>query len=751
MNGKMQRVRMVLENVLPGLVLAFLLTYTYARFFEHPYQGFRSDSDGKVIYIFANHGSNPTLKLGDRLIQLGDITWSEYRDDLQRRVFEGVQTGDIVPIVVERDGQFMTIPWRFPGPNRDEIVDLIVSESWMVYIFWVAGSLALFNLRPKDQRWALLIAFNYLTAGWLAAGGLSFYHIWESAFVLRSGVWLCVPVYLHLHWVFPKPFGKLPSILTGGVYLFFGGLAVAEWFEVVPANLFYLGFLIATAGSLILLVLHAVLQPEARPSLRLLLIAAFLALTPAILMGFYGTFVTIPGIVAGAAGIIGLPILPLVYFYSVYRRQLGGLELRVNRAISIYIFVILLVLALLPLGIMTGVDIPLPAKLILAVISTALGTIWGFPFIHSFVEHRVLRIPSPPMDLQEIYSRHITASTSPVAIERLLKDAVLPSLLVREFAFMRVDGGSSTTLFTAGVTVEQLPDENELSELIPLAGKYRPPNLLSDAAPCPWVRLVLLLQIREEVIGLWLFGRRDPDDMYSQAEISFLQLLANQTAVALSNILQAEQLRAVYHADINRHEEERQRLALELHDSVLNEMAAMLMGVDLASLPPNFQKANQEVIERLREIVSDLRPPLLDYGLKAGVEELGENLMQRSKDTVRVEVTLDGDDPRYAPEIEQHLFRIVQEACENAVRHGRARRIVVSGRLLPERIELSVEDEGIGFEMAKGLHLDGLLTRKHFGLAGIMQRAALIGGEARIDSAPGAGTRVQVVWNKARA
>jgi signal transduction histidine kinase len=93
-----------------------------------------------------------------------------------------------------------------------------------------------------------------------------------------------------------------------------------------------------------------------------------------------------------------------------------------------------------------------------------------------------------------------------------------------------------------------------------------------------------------------------------------MQSLANQTAIAVSNILQAESLRALYEADIDRHELERQRLALELHDSVLNEMAAMLMGTNLSSLPPSFQSTYQAVVQRLREIVSDLRPPMLSCG-----------------------------------------------------------------------------------------------------------------------------------------
>jgi signal transduction histidine kinase len=735
-----------LENAIPWLVLAVVLFYCYARFFEHPYQGFRPDSTGKVIYVYANQDVLPTLQIGDQLIQLGDLFWSDFHSNLRQRLFVGVQPGDIVPIVVERQGQQISIPWKYPGITRAEVIDLIYGESWLVFIFWMAGSLALFNLRPKDDRWVLLIAFNYLTAIWLAAGsGVSFYHIWESAFVLRSGVWLSVPVYLHLHWVFPKSFRRLPPAFVWAVYLFFAALAIAEWFELPPRQLFYLGFLIATGGSLILLILHAILQPETRRDLSLLLIAAFLVLVPAIVVGVYGTFGAIQGLVIGAAGIIGLPILPVIHFYSVYRGRMGDLELRVNRAVSIYIFLILLILAMLPLGIMNGMELSVPAKLILAMIFTVLATIWGYPWIHSFVERRILGIPAPPTYLLELYSNRINTSTSLIALEKMIKDEILSSLLVRQFAFIKVNDGILKVLFTVGITGEQTPKQHHLPMLSARLGKYQAPGSSSGIDPCPWARLILPLQVNDDLIGLWLMGRRDPDDIYPRAELPVLQSLANQTAIAVSNILQTESLRAVYEADIDRHELERQRLALELHDSVLNEMAAMMMGTDLSSLPPSFQSAYQEVTQRLREIVSDLRPPMLSYGLKAGIGELAHNLMQRSKDTISVAVDIISNEQRYSADVELHLFRIAQEACENAMRHGQARNIVISGELLPQQFKLGIEDDGGGFETGRELQLEHLLAAQHFGLAGIVQRAGLIGAEVKVDSTPGAGTRILII------
>ena len=258
--------------------------------------------------------------------------------------------------------------------------------------------------------------------------------------------------------------------------------------------------------------------------------------------------------------------------------------------------------------------------------------------------------------------------------------------------------------------------------------------------------LALPLRIGDDLIGIWLFGRHDPDDLYSQAEINVLQALANETAVALSNILQTERLKAMYKANIDRYEQERLRLSLELHDSVLNELAVLRLNINPDAIPENFQNSYETVTQRLREIVSDLRPPMLDYGLKDGLEEMAENLMERNRDAINVTVNLNNSKQRYPADVEQHIFRIVQQACENALHHAKAKQVMISGILAPQTIQLKIEDDGVGFEITNGVELHNLLASKHFGLAGIVERAELINARVTIDSTPKAGTHIHVTW-----
>lgn len=377
---------------------------------------------------------------------------------------------------------------------------------------------------------------------------------------------------------------------------------------------------------------------------------------------------------------------------------------------------------------------------------TALLAIFGFPLFQQFVERTWLGIRLPPENLLKDFSAHITASTSLEKLLRILEDEVIPSLLIREFAFLEAQSPALKKLSTVGFSID--PGEYDYATLLDLAGQYRPLESLSSGSHYPWIYLVLPLKVEQEIIGFWLFGRRDPDDYYSQAEIATLQSLANQTAIALSNIFQTERLRTMYLANVDRYEEERLHLARELHDSVLNQFVVLQMNLDEPS--QKFQDAYEDLTQRLREIVGDLRPPMLNYGLEPAIRELAENLMERSNDSIKVVLDLQTDGSRYEPKTEVHLFRIVQEASENALRHAQCSHIKISGTLNAQEICLEVEDDGTGFEVGENLQLEALITNKHFGLAGMMERAAIIGAEVEIYSKPESGTRIQVSWRPAR-
>jgi two-component system sensor histidine kinase DegS len=693
----------------------------------------------------------PTLRENDRILQIGSMAWEDFQADLTRPFFDHYQPGDIVPIRVERNGRPIEISWNYPHSNPGEFQDQFISEWWLAYVFWLAGVLTILLVRPKDDSWVLMSLFNFLTAIWLIAGsGLSAYHIWYSAIVLRAAVWICLPVYLHLHWVFPRPLGKLPDWLVGMVYGIGILLALVQVFQLLPGEFYLLGFLIALVGSLLLLALHFWRQPSIRRDFRLLLFALLVAIVPTLVWTAVYQFVTFPPI-WGSLGLLTLPLLSFAYLYTAFRRRLGNLELRVNRFFTMYLFLILLgFFGLLFIAFLDRApDAPGKAATIgfTSMLVSAAAFIGGYPPFERFVDRRIFGVSSTSQRLLETFSTHITTSISVPDLIRVLQEEVLSSLLIRQFAFLRHDQGSLNVLSTMGLQGDALPGEHDVAYLMDQFGIYRSPDLSTDNQPFPWIRLILPLKLGDRLLGLWLLGRRDPDDLYPQQEILTLTSLANLTAIALSNILQSERLTSMYQTNINRYEEERVSLARDLHDSILNELAALPIRGDAPAFAPAFQEAYDEVSDHLREIIHNLRPSMLSFGLKLALEAYAETLRQRNTDSVEIRTDIQAvGEGRYSLMVESNVYRIVQEACENALRYAHAKRLSISGNLTENQLDLNVEDDGLGLDPDVSLKLNDLLMHKHFGLAGMHERAGLIGAELHIVSKANEGTQVQVMW-----
>jgi signal transduction histidine kinase len=320
-------------------------------------------------------------------------------------------------------------------------------------------------------------------------------------------------------------------------------------------------------------------------------------------------------------------------------------------------------------------------------------------------------------------------------------------LLIRQSALLHLEESHLRTVYEHEVAPGQLPTVDELAKLLTQAGKYR--GLTGEAPqPCDWVRLVLPLEIEQKTIGVWLLGRRDPDDFYSQAEIATLQALAHQTAIALTNITYAKRLHALYQTSIDQREIERASLGHELHDHILHQLFLLQQSAaSCLDLPP-FAQAYATITRSLRDLIRGLRPPMLEYGLYEALVALADDWTQRSSNQPGPLISLEvpESDVRYVLHVEQHLYRIVQQAGENALRHARAQTLRLYGCLEPDRVELTIEDDGQGFDAQKRLDLNQPESRSHFGLIGMRERAALINAQIQFDSEPGQGTRVHFQW-----
>ena len=199
-------------------------------------------------------------------------------------------------------------------------------------------------------------------------------------------------------------------------------------------------------------------------------------------------------------------------------------------------------------------------------------------------------------------------------------------------------------------------------------------------------------------------------------------------------------------------EEERRRLARDLHDGPAQTLAAALFEVDLAihalDRAPTTARDDlltaralvRDALDDVRALMAGLRPRLLEErGLAVALQSLSA-MPPLWGTKVTVETQGIRSDHRLPAEAEIGLFRIAQEAISNARRHGGASRVRVSLSVKPGTAELLIVDDGRGFAQAPGLHV----TEKGEGLPGMRERADLLGGELSVDSVPGSGTRISV-------
>jgi signal transduction histidine kinase len=731
---------------LPWLTLVLLAWLTYVTFVAAPYSGFLYRGDTGEIVSFMAPASG--LQIGDLVQSIGPVSLADFNRDLLQEFYVGVQPGETVPIVVQRNGETLTVPYVFPGPTQVEVLERFDSPWRIGVVFWIAAAITGLAVRPKDTRWTLLIAFFCISAIWLTAatkGSLT--HTLWAYYILRTAVWVSVPVYWHLHWHFPAPLGRLPRWVWPAVYVLFIAIGLAEWLSRDDTIYFEFALLLGLAGSLALLLAQYRRHPRLQRDVALLLgltVLVGLPIAAAILAATLANQVTYT-----ATALLALLLLPFSYLLAINRRKLAGMQWRINRYISVYLYyTIMFSLLFAVLAVTTTATADAAGALLVSTLS-AVGTLLLIILFETrarrWIESRLLGMRLAPEQLLAKFSTRITASLDFASLAHVLRDEVLPSLLVREAALVQLDvRGQPTPLFLMGVSADQLPTREQAAALAAESGRYRPPETTADAA-CPWALLPLALTLQGQTIGLWLLGRQDPDDFYSSDEITQLVQLANQTAVALSNSLQAEQLHRLYQADVNQREAERQSLARELHDGPLNDLAQLQQRLP-EDTPPEVQTGYQKVISELRRIMTGLRPATLNFGLYPALRGLALEIEEHLGAEQDLVLDLEPSAARYDPGLEQHVFRIVQQACGNALQHGQARQIVISGRLAPDCIELRIYDNGRGFADAEAPDLTALLAHRHFGLAGIYERAALVAAHVQVHSTVGQGTQVQVTW-----
>jgi PAS domain S-box-containing protein len=260
---------------------------------------------------------------------------------------------------------------------------------------------------------------------------------------------------------------------------------------------------------------------------------------------------------------------------------------------------------------------------------------------------------------------------------------------------------------------------------------------------------------RGNVAGLFSLSKREAD-YFNEEHMRLAEAMSSQASVAVENAVLFEQMqastvrmRSLSRRLVEAQESERRNIARELHDEAGQALTSLRFGLQLLETEidegggitgrvAELIQRTDDVIDGLHRLAADLRPASLDQlGLEAALRQYLRSAGSKFGLAVRFKAR-GFTSERLPTVVETALYRVVQEAMTNVVRHARATRVDVLAERRGDRVIVMVEDDGVGFEP------DQVQRGDHFGLLGLRERAEALGGTLTVESAPGAGTTVVV-------
>jgi signal transduction histidine kinase len=370
--------------------------------------------------------------------------------------------------------------------------------------------------------------------------------------------------------------------------------------------------------------------------------------------------------------------------------------------------------------------------------------------------------------------RTINAVTEEIASELEL-DRILPKVIQIAEGLMGVDGGfialsdresnliSYPYLHDLPETLTDImvPEEQGLAWEVMTGGQ---PAVIQDYAAYPraisafvqaGVASVVAVPIvsGDQSFGTLALVSLGQARIFSEQDVAVLVGVGRQAGIAIDNARLYESMRFYARQITRAQEDERKRIARELHDETIQMLIAISRRLEaLATLPElssgatlqqlsGLQELVGDTLKELRRFVQDLRPSTLDHlGLMVALVSMANDLGE--KDGIGTEVKVRGEVRRLTPEQELGLFRILQEALSNIRRHSGATQVDVEVTFSADRVQVRIRDNGCGFEAPK--RVDGLVSVGKLGLVGMYERARLLGGTLLVQSEVGKGATIIV-------
>jgi signal transduction histidine kinase len=309
--------------------------------------------------------------------------------------------------------------------------------------------------------------------------------------------------------------------------------------------------------------------------------------------------------------------------------------------------------------------------------------------------------------------------------------------------------GKNLVLQPADVHMDSIPLEDAVCQFLltarnPVRGETIHKLISSNTRPRwqkhAWGKLFVPMVFEGKLQGILILGERTTADLYSETDSQIIAAIAYQGALAYANVQLVETLRGLTQRLVRTDEEQRRKVARDLHDTVLQDLFFIRQKL------PAEQKALTShistIVDQLRRTIKAQRTALLDQGLALALEALVDDMQSLAGDRPQiswnntVESRLNLTDEQATS-----IYRITQEAITNAIKHAQANHIEVKLEMdAGETLMVVIQDDGIGMQDPD---IESV-SENHYGVVGMHERAIMISADLHIKSAVARGTMVMV-------
>ncbi len=752
-----------------------------------PYAGADwSQSTGAVITVDANGPAHGLLQPGDRIVAIDGVPRGAAASQPTKAV------GDALRLQIIRDGVNSEATIRLQRPPLS-VTLLQLMPLMVAFTFWLVNVIVL-ALKPTGTQSRLFLLFCQVFVGTLAFGAANVASTRWTVLLFQTLLWWVGPITIHFHLHFPLPLqSRATRLFVQTCYLVAiigSGLSLAGTIltdsrlttSLFAGSLIWLTTCLSSVVFLLWRAYHRATTLEIQRQLRLVALGggvAFISFLILLLLPY--ALIQRPLLPYDIVFLL-LMIIPIAYGYAILSYRLIQLDSYVSR-IAAYMLVLSSLIGMYLILNLTLTEVMLTrgeqqqtANLvtIVALTSTSiplyrrLQSIVNYVFYGGSYDYR---------SAVQLVSRTLDQPANREVLPQILCSGIQKAMQLECVRLLLADVSGTFTL--AGLACERCSSQQDEFGLKPNSRIVRylrdhPYPMysreiysdLSDAGLSEHEKRLLIheharlwipLFTCSDLLGLCVLGPKRGSEMFDVTDLEILQMIMRLSTTTMQNIRFIDELQQraaeqerLHQQVLNAREEERKRVARELHDQIIQSLAGM--NYQLTNLRGQFsaeyrdqivevQSNLQQTLDDVRRICADLRPPALDnLGLVSAVRSRLRALEQQT--ALDVFLHVDGDPHQPLPEdVALSLFRVMQEALSNILKHAQAHTVDVQIQIRQDEISLIVNDDGKGFQVPQ--RLGQLIEDHHFGLVGSRERLEMINGTLYVRSSPDEGTCIR--------